>query len=103
MVTDAEIDTFWRDGVVCLRGVLAPDVIAAMAEPVEEAIGSAQSADLSALAGAPAASARFVAGIDHWRRQPAMRAFAADSAAARVPSPRCCAAARSTSTRTACS
>jgi ectoine hydroxylase-related dioxygenase (phytanoyl-CoA dioxygenase family) len=80
MITDAEVDTFWRDGVVCLRGVLAPELLASMAEPVEAAIASSQSADLSALAGAPESNARFVAGIDHWRRQPEMRAFACDSA-----------------------
>jgi ectoine hydroxylase-related dioxygenase (phytanoyl-CoA dioxygenase family) len=50
-----------------------------MAEPVEHAIAGEQSADLSALAGAPAAQARFVAGVDHWRTQPELRAFACDS------------------------
>ena len=79
MVTEAEIETFWRDGVVCLRGVLDPGLLHAMAEPVEVAIAGTQSADLSALAGAPESSARFVAGIDHWRRQPEMRMFACDS------------------------
>jgi ectoine hydroxylase-related dioxygenase (phytanoyl-CoA dioxygenase family) len=79
MVTGADIETFWRDGVVCLRGVLDPDLLAAMAEPVEHAIAGAQSADLSALAGAPSAQARFVAGVDHWRAQPELRAFACDS------------------------
>ena len=52
VVTDAAVDAFWRDGVVCLRGVFTPDAIAAMAQPVDDALASAQSADLSALAGA---------------------------------------------------
>jgi ectoine hydroxylase-related dioxygenase (phytanoyl-CoA dioxygenase family) len=79
MVTRDDIETFWRDGVVCLRRVLPRDLIDAMAEPVDAAIAGEQSADLSALAGAPAARARFVAGVDHWRTQPELRAFACDS------------------------
>jgi ectoine hydroxylase-related dioxygenase (phytanoyl-CoA dioxygenase family) len=79
MITAADIDAFHRDGAVCLRGVLAPEVIAALDQPVEDAIAGAQSADLSALAGAPADRARFVAGVDHWRHQDALRAFACDS------------------------
>jgi ectoine hydroxylase-related dioxygenase (phytanoyl-CoA dioxygenase family) len=79
MVTDAEIETFWRDGVVCLRGVLAPEVLDATAATVEVVIASTQSADLSAIAGAPASSPRFVAGIDHWRHLSQARAFAFDT------------------------
>ncbi len=79
MIGAADIETFRRDGVVCLRGVLDRDLVDAMAGPVEAAIHSEQSADLSALAGAPADRARFVAGVDHWRAQPEMRAFAAAS------------------------
>jgi ectoine hydroxylase-related dioxygenase (phytanoyl-CoA dioxygenase family) len=78
-VTGDDVEAFWRDGVVCLRGVLPPELLDAMAEPVEFAIAGEQSADLSALAGAPAAQARFVAGVDHWRTQPELRAFASDS------------------------
>jgi ectoine hydroxylase-related dioxygenase (phytanoyl-CoA dioxygenase family) len=77
MLNPADVETFWRDGVVCLRGVLPRDLVAAMAEPVEAARAGAQSADLSALAGGT--SGRFVAGVDHWRHQPEMRAFACDS------------------------
>lgn len=77
--TAAEIEAFRRDGVVCLRGVLSPDLVAAMTTPVEVALGGDQVADLSALAGAAADQARFRAGVDHWRHQPEMLAFAADS------------------------
>jgi ectoine hydroxylase-related dioxygenase (phytanoyl-CoA dioxygenase family) len=77
MLTDAEIETFWRDGVVCVRGALPVALVAAMHDPVEAAIAGAQSADLSALAGGT--SGRFVAGVDHWRHQPELRAFACDS------------------------
>ena len=79
MVTGDDIETFWRDGVVCLRGVLPRELLDAMAEPVEDAIAGEQSADLSALAGASATHARFVAGVDHWRTQPELRAFASTS------------------------
>ena len=79
MISPEEIETFWHDGVVCLRGVLPRDLLDPMAEPVEAAINSAQSADLSSLAGAPADRPRFVAGVDHWRHDPRMRSFASDS------------------------
>jgi ectoine hydroxylase-related dioxygenase (phytanoyl-CoA dioxygenase family) len=89
-VTGAEVDAFWADGVVCLRGVLDPAVVAAMAGPVEDALRAKESADLSemgrglAAAGEDVASdgastGRFVSGVDHWRSQPEFRAFAADS------------------------
>jgi ectoine hydroxylase-related dioxygenase (phytanoyl-CoA dioxygenase family) len=76
MITATELHEFWRDGVVCLRGVLSRDLLAAMAEPVEAVIGSEQGADLSAIAGAPASSPRFVAGVDHWRHDPRLRELA---------------------------
>jgi len=81
LVTADDVETFRRDGVVCLRGVLPPELVLAMASPVETAIASAQSADLATMAsGADAAGAgRFVAGVDHWRHQPEMYAFSARS------------------------
>ena len=79
MVTEAQIETFWRDGVVCLRGVLPREVLEGMARTVDAVIASAQSADLSAIAGAPGSSPRFVAGVDHWRHLPEARAFAFDT------------------------
>lgn len=82
-VAPADVEAFWRDGVVCLRGVLTPELLNAMEEPVDEALRSTQSADLTAMAAALGASTpgrgRFVAGIDHWRSQPEMRAFACES------------------------
>ncbi len=84
-ITDDEVATFWRDGVVCLRQVLPLDLVAAMAEPVERALTSATTTDLSAFGedlarqtGAtrlvdPTLAARgvprghFLAGTDHWR------------------------------------
>ena len=37
-ITTDEIDTFWRDGVVCLRGMFDADWIARMGEAVDDAI-----------------------------------------------------------------
>jgi hypothetical protein len=93
-ITDAEVETFWADGVVCLRGVLDPELLAAMAGPVEAALAGAESADLSemgralAAAGEPVptdgdasgSTGRFVSGVDHWRTRPEFRTFAAESA-----------------------
>jgi ectoine hydroxylase-related dioxygenase (phytanoyl-CoA dioxygenase family) len=77
-VSDDDIHAFWRDGVVCLRAVLPRELLEAMADPVEAARRSAQSADLGALAAAAGAATpgRFIAGTDHWRHQEELRAFA---------------------------
>ena len=73
-VTDAERAVFAADGVVCLRGALDPAVVGAMVEPIELALRSDATAELSAFA--PSASGRFAAGVDHWRAQSEFRAFA---------------------------
>lgn len=96
-ITDEEVATFWRDGVVCLRQVLPADWLARMAEPVEVSLTSAATTDLSAFGedlarqtGAtrlvdPTIAARnvprghFLAGTDHWREQPEFVDFALDS------------------------
>ena len=79
-VTDHEIETFERDGVVVLRGILPT----AWIDRLEPAVGVAYSgdgtADLSALAGdGDAAGPRFRAGIDHWLDDPVLRSFDCDS------------------------
>ncbi len=98
-VTDAEVDEFWRDGVVCLRGVIDPAVVAVMAGPVEEtlvdervttdmtAFGDALAAGTGArllvdeaASRAPVTRGRFRSGVDHWRVHPAFASFACDSA-----------------------
>ena len=61
-----QVDTFATDGVVWLRGVLDPDDVAAMAEPVERALLGPDTADLGVLTGRTDAPA-FTAGVDHWR------------------------------------
>jgi ectoine hydroxylase-related dioxygenase (phytanoyl-CoA dioxygenase family) len=92
-VTDAEVEAFRADGVVCLRGVLPLDWLDRMAGPVEEAVAGDAAADLSAMgrdlaaAGAtrtvdPAVrgtAGRFVAGTDHWCADPRFLEFAVRS------------------------
>ena len=96
-VTDAEVEAFWRDGVVCLRQILPVDMLERMAEPVEVALGSAATADLSQMGddlelGAGATRSvdtavtdsglprgHFKAGTDHWLHQPEFLDFATRS------------------------
>ena len=93
-VTQQEIDTFWRDGVVCLRSILPVDLVAPMAAPIDEALVGSAMADLSDMADALEAGAgatrmvddevaasgaprgHFRAGTDHWLHQPEFRDFA---------------------------
>ena len=46
-VTDAEIEAFWHDGVVCLRSILPAELLDSMVQPVEDALVSTAMADLS--------------------------------------------------------
>jgi ectoine hydroxylase-related dioxygenase (phytanoyl-CoA dioxygenase family) len=89
-ITVDEVATFWRDGVVCLRGVLDPASVIAMRPAVADLIETGELADLSAmgdsLAGRgeqvltggspPGQRGRFVSGVDHWRRHPEFHSFA---------------------------
>jgi ectoine hydroxylase-related dioxygenase (phytanoyl-CoA dioxygenase family) len=96
-VTDAEVESFWRDGVVCLRRIIPPDLLEDMVGPVEEALMGTATADLSGMgdaleAGAGAERAvdaavtasgiprgHFKAGTDHWLEQPEFLNFATRS------------------------
>jgi ectoine hydroxylase-related dioxygenase (phytanoyl-CoA dioxygenase family) len=93
--TAEEAEAFWRDGVVCLRGVLDPAYVLAMAPAVErlirESLGTTM-VDMSAmgeelaragetvLSDARAGGGRFVSGIDHWRVDADCARFACRSA-----------------------
>jgi len=81
-VTADEVDAFRRDGVVCLREILDPASVAALAAPIDALLGEPEMADLTGMAGNAAGEAggRFSAGVDHWRTQPAFREFASASA-----------------------
>jgi len=81
LISDADIETFWRDGVVCLRGVVPQDWLAMIEAPVEATLTSGGAADLGVLAGPgeSGGTGRFAAGVDHWRTDDGFRAFAAES------------------------
>ena len=96
-VTDDDLETFRRDGVVCLRGVMPPEWLTRMAAPLDAALTSAATANLSHMADDLAAGAgaqrlvdarvaaagaprgHFLAGTDHWREQPEFLDFALHS------------------------
>ncbi len=92
-VTAQEIETFWRDGVVCLYGILDIDLISAMAAPIDALLNEPTMADMSAMGDALAASGEVVlseptpttqrgafrSGVDSWRDHEAFRSFACDS------------------------
>jgi ectoine hydroxylase-related dioxygenase (phytanoyl-CoA dioxygenase family) len=95
-ITDDEVDAFWRDGVVCLRGVMPGVWLERMEPAVEQALAHTSTTDLSEMGvGLAAAGAtilvdegsrpvggprgRFRAGTDHWRDLPDFRAFAVES------------------------
>ena len=93
-VTDDEVETFWRDGVVCLRQIVPMAWLDVMAQPVEEALLGDATADLSQMgddlaahggvtrtvdadvATSAVARGRFRAGTDHWRDMEAFADFA---------------------------
>lgn len=96
MLRDEDVETFWRDGVVCLRGVLPVEWTERLARAVEDVIAASDGTDLSAMAsaidagggtvlrdapatGAGAPRGRFFAGTDHWRRHATFRAFSLES------------------------
>ena len=87
-VTQAEVETFWQDGVVLLRGILDTDWLDALAGPLEQTISQGESVNLGTMAPAsdsvsgsdsnPDAPA-FSAGTDHWRHDSTFLAFATAS------------------------
>ena len=97
-VTDDEVETFWRDGVVCLRDILPVDEVSAMAGPIDAMLAAEEAADLSAMADSLESGAgatrladaavgadgtprgRFLAGTDHWIHHPEFERFATQSA-----------------------
>ena len=93
VISDADVETFWRDGVVCLRQVMPLEWLERMAEPVERATTTDLSAfgdDLVTTAGAARVvdedvvarrvpRGHFKAGTDHWVEDPAFLAFATES------------------------
>ncbi|WP_420640094.1 phytanoyl-CoA dioxygenase family protein [Candidatus Poriferisocius sp.] len=96
-MSEQEVETFWRDGVVVIRGVLPEETLAAMAEPVRRVLGLEGTPNLTALgaeimpavggtllndpsaaqAGAP--RGQFRGGTDHWWDDPDFERFATQS------------------------
>lgn len=92
LVTDADTEAFWRDGVVCLRGVIPKSWRDSVAEAVEEWLNSpecldftaygtnmAQAAGAEVLTDAGERRGRFFSGTDHWQTRPAFRDLATRS------------------------
>jgi len=93
-----EVETFWEDGVVCLRSALDPAAVAAMAPAVERLLQSVGGSmhDMSALGAGIAAAGgtvltdnraglgRFISGTDHWRLDADCRRFALDTGLAEL-------------------
>lgn len=93
VIREADVETFWRDGVVCLRQVMPLEWLARMAAPVERAVttdltefgedlatnaGAARVVDERVVsAGVP--RGHFKAGTDHWVEDPEFLAFATES------------------------
>lgn len=76
-ITHDEVETFWRDGVVVLRGILSAEWIRSMVEPVERVLRRGEAVDLGPISDSPDPSApTFAAGVDHWRHSEAFSDFA---------------------------
>ena len=50
MLHDEDVETFWRDGVVCLRCVVPAEWTVRLAAAVEDVIAARDGTDLSAMA-----------------------------------------------------
>jgi len=84
-VDAAEIESFWRDGVVHLPGVLPVEWIDALAGPVDRVVWSGEATDMGSLVGdSPPGAPAFAAGVDHWRHDETFRAFATASPLAAI-------------------
>lgn len=97
LLTQDEIDTFWRQGFVCLRGIIAQDWIERMRGAVDQWLQSPECLDYTAFgtevartAGAEVMLAsgerrgRFYSGQDHWRSLADFREFALRSPLVRI-------------------
>lgn len=94
-LSEAEIATFWRDGVVCLRNAVPSDWIERLREAVDQWRNSPACMDYSAFGAAISRETgaalmldeatperppgRFLTGLDMWSEWPAFQAFAAES------------------------
>ena len=92
LISDADIEAFWRDGVVCLREVVPQSWRDSVAEAVEDWLHSpdcldytAYGTDMALAAGAEVLvdagmrRGRFYSGTDHWTSRQAFRDLATRS------------------------
>ena len=91
LITEDEVETFWREGVVVLRDALAPDVVDSMAAPVERALLAPETTDMTSMRDAladggmavldedAAVTGAFLSGLDHWIVDADFRRFAVES------------------------
>lgn len=84
-VAEAEIAAFWRDGAVCLRGIMPRGWLAVLENGVERYLASDAAFSLSAFgADRPEGQGRrpkahFFGGTDHWKQDEDCRRFALES------------------------
>jgi len=84
-VTAEEIEAFWRDGVVVLRGILPLSWLEALEEPLERTLGNGEAVDMGPMDATAAPDApSFKGGIDHWRHDATFEAFATASPLAEI-------------------
>ncbi|HXQ13510.1 MAG TPA: phytanoyl-CoA dioxygenase family protein [Caulobacteraceae bacterium] len=81
VATAAEIDRFWQDGAICLRGVFSLDWIELLREATDAAIASPGPLSIDASA---ARDKRFYIELGLWSRMPSVRRFIYESPAAQV-------------------
>ena len=90
-IIDEEIETFWRDGVVCLKNVIDRDWLEAVADPIERILASGRATDVTervrdakargvkdVLDDGQGEGAYFIA-LDSWRQQREIGRFATQS------------------------
>ncbi|OCC23612.1 hypothetical protein MB02_10605 [Croceicoccus estronivorus] len=96
-ITQDEIDMFWRDGFVCLRGIIPRDWIERMQLAVDRWLQSpecfdyteygtdvAQAAGAEVLLDSGEQRGRFYSSQDHWQHLPDFREFALHSPLAKI-------------------
>ncbi|MDH4352817.1 MAG: phytanoyl-CoA dioxygenase family protein [Actinomycetota bacterium] len=81
-VSDAEVEAFRRDGVVCVRNVLDPDEVALAAAAVDRVL--ADPGPLAKVASAPDDPGRFFEDFCRWQTDRGIERLATQSAAGRI-------------------
>ena len=80
-IPDADVDAFWRDGVICLRGLFDADWIEHMRAAVED---DGEHPGPLAREYATKEGQRFLGDIGAWAVKPMLRKYAEESPAAEI-------------------